>query len=102
MVIAQWVWENLFGGLRQVFWYAFNHITGYGTQLLDGLIDIIGGYLPVGWLTPEQITNIKGYAAIVNAWVPVDVFITVHSGYMVAFIAAITIRHVIKMIPTLG
>jgi len=93
-------WDAIYGGMRELFWFAIRHLMGYGGSLLGGVIDSLASYLPAG--IGSALATFADYIDIVNAWVPIDIGVGLLGLWISAKLSILTVRHLIKMIPTVG
>jgi hypothetical protein len=93
-------WDSIYGGMRELFWFAIRHLMGYGGSILSTVIDTLAGYFPEGIAT--NLVAFTDYIDILNAWIPIDVGLAFLVTWVTAKIAILTVRHLIKMIPTVG
>jgi len=94
-------WDSLYGGLRSIFWYAIKWLLGYGSDALQGVIDVIAFCLPLEYFGVDTAL-LKAFLKIANAWIPLDLASGMLLCYLGLRITILTVRMVIKLIPTIG
>lgn len=93
-------WDSLYGGLKELFWYVVRHLMGYGGSFLATIVDSLIEALPSG--VGDSLAVFSDYIDIANAWIPIDIGVVLLSTWITAKLAILTVRHIIKMIPTVG
>lgn len=93
-------WDALYNGLVEFFWFCIRHLMGYGASLLGDVLEAFGSFLPSS--VAPYLVLVSGYIDVVNAWIPIDAGVGLYVLYLTGKFSALTVRHIIKMIPTIG
>lgn len=93
-------WDGLYGGLREWFWWIVRVIMGYGQSLCSDALAALASAMPEG--TGSFLIVVADYIDIVNAWVPIDAGVGLIGIWITARLSVLTVRHIIKFVPTLG
>jgi len=93
-------WSALYTGLREWFWWVVRVIMGYGESLCGDALEALQGAMPDG--TGAYLITVADYIDVVNAWVPIDAGVGMLGLWMTAKLSCLTVRHIIKFVPTLG
>ncbi len=94
------VWNQLLGGFRGLFQWLLDYIIGTGTNVLGWVIDELDGMIPEA--ANLDLTVLTPYVAAVNAWVPLDLGVTLCGTYISIYAFVAGIKWLLKLIPGLG
>lgn len=94
------VWNQLLGGLRGLFQWLLDYIIGTGTNVLGWVIAELDTMMPEA--ANLDLTVVSPYVAAVNAWVPLDLAISLCGAYISIYAFVHGIKWLLKLIPGLG
>lgn len=94
------LWEALLGVLRGLFYYIFDFLVGEGTNIISQLTAALVANVPGP--VAGAVTACAPYLEIANAWAPIDYMFLLVGGYYVVAVTTYTVRHIVKLIPTIG
>ena len=100
MSLFQNFWENLYGGLRSVFFFCVKWFMGVSAGWLSSVVEAIVDVLPAE--VGSYATDLLPYLEAVNYWVPVDFAMLLWSTGLTLRLSILSFRHIIKFIPTIG
>lgn len=93
-------WDAFIGSLRGLFWYILDWLVGYGTNAIQGTLDLFASVLPGP--VAGAVTAVAPYLELANAWVPLDFMLVGLVSYYTFAVTVYVSRHIIKLIPTVG
>ena len=93
-------WENLYGGLRSVFFYCVKWFMGVSEGWLGSVVSAIADVLPGD--VSAYADDLIPYLNAVNFWVPIDFAILLWASGLTLRLSILSFRHIIKFIPTIG
>ena len=78
----------------------FDWMMGFLEQMASAILDTLWQALPEQWGT--SLAGLAEYLATANAWIPLDLGATLLGLYFGFLAVFVTVKFVLKLIPTIG